>query len=77
MENERAKASIDELLRTDRSFLKLYNEHRELDLKLKEMTRRKNLTPTDEMEAKRLKKLKLSVKDRMQKILDSVDVGRA
>lgn len=39
------------------------SRHRQLDVRLKELGRRAYLTPTEQIEASRLKKLKLRAKD--------------
>ena len=44
---------------------RLRREHRELDQKLQEMDQRRFLTPTEDMERKRLQKLKLLKKDKI------------
>lgn len=63
--------ALDELLKEDETFSKLFKEHKEIDLKLKKLEKRKNLTPEEHVEAKRLKQLKLKKKDQMQLILES------
>ena len=43
----------------------LRREHRALDLRIKELAKMAYLTPTEQMEQKRLKKLKLLKKDQI------------
>lgn len=50
-------------------FRALYLEHHDLEQKLTELTRSKYLTPEQEVEKRRLQKIKLAGKDRMAKIL--------
>lgn len=50
-------------------FRALYLEHHDLEQKLIELTRSKYLTPEQEVEKRRLQKIKLAGKDRMAKIL--------
>lgn len=50
-------------------FRALYLEHHDLEQKLTELTRPKYLTPEQEVEKRRLQKIKLAGKDRMAKIL--------
>ncbi|MBI5577097.1 MAG: YdcH family protein [Deltaproteobacteria bacterium] len=57
------------LLETNPEFKNLVHEHRMLDDKLKELDRKVYLTPDEEMERKRLQKLKLAKKDQIAKIL--------
>jgi uncharacterized protein YdcH (DUF465 family) len=57
-------AGQDPLLRT------LYEEHRTLDKKLLKLSKKPYLTPAEENEEQKLKKLKLAGKDRIMKILE-------
>lgn len=54
-----------ELIEKDPEFKTLVQEHRMLDEKLKEFDRKVYLNPDEEMERKRLQKLKLAKKDRI------------
>lgn len=60
---------IAELAGKDPDFRSLVQEHRTLDEKLKEFDRKVYLTPDEEIERKRLQKLKLAKKDRIAEIL--------
>jgi len=60
-----------ELAARDPQFRALVQEHRELDEKLKEFDKKLYLTPDEEMERKRLQKLKLAKKDRIAQILSA------
>jgi hypothetical protein len=59
-------------------FKKLHEEHRSLDNLLNEFTQKRYLSPEEEMEKKRIQKLKLQKKDRMAEIIARYrrDLGR-
>ena len=57
---------IEKLLEADEEFKRLYFEHRELDDVVRSLESKGTLTRDDEMEVRRLKKVKLSLKDRME-----------
>ncbi|MCK5710876.1 MAG: YdcH family protein [Deltaproteobacteria bacterium] len=57
---------IEKLLKGDEEFKQMYFEHRELDEVVKSLEEKETLTLDDEVEVKRLKKIKLSLKDRME-----------
>jgi hypothetical protein len=57
---------IEKLLEGDEEFKQMYFEHRELDEVVKSLEEKETLTLDDEVEVKRLKKIKLSLKDRME-----------
>jgi len=58
-------AKMAALVEKDPEFKALVQEHRMLDEKLKEFGRKVYLTPDEEIERKRLQKLKLAKKDRI------------
>ncbi|MFQ5692350.1 MAG: YdcH family protein [Nitrospinota bacterium] len=60
---------IESLRQRDAGFARLYAQHAELDRQIHEMESRAHLSPDEEMEIKRLKKLKLRGKDEMNQIL--------
>jgi len=60
------KGIIEKLLKSDEEFEKIYSEHRELDEVIKNLEEKDSLTMDDQVEIKRLKKIKLSLKDRME-----------
>ena len=45
---------------------RLQEEHKELELRLSGLTRATHLTPAEEVEVRRLKRMKLAKKDQMQ-----------
>jgi len=55
----------------DPEFKALVEEHRLLDDKLKELDKKAYLLPDEEIERKRLQKLKLARKDKIAQILNS------
>ncbi len=57
---------IEELLEGDEEFKRLFFEHRELDDVVRSLESKGTLTLDDEMEVRKLKKVKLSLKDRME-----------
>lgn len=62
--------AIVSLLDKDPELRKFYEEHRELEKKLAEYQRKHYLTPDEEVEMKKIQKLKLNGKDRMMQILE-------
>ena len=63
------EAKIAALAEKDPAFRTLVQEHRFLDDKLKEFDRKVYLSPDEEMERKRLAKLKLAKKDKIAQLL--------
>jgi uncharacterized protein YdcH (DUF465 family) len=57
------------LIEEDPEFKQLVEEHMEFERMLEEFNERSHLTPAEEMERKRIQKLKLSGKDKMELIL--------
>ena len=62
--------AIVSLLDKDPELKKFYEEHREFEKKLAEFQHKHHLTPEEEIEMKRIQKLKLVGKDRMMEILE-------
>jgi uncharacterized protein len=61
--------TIVSLLDKDPELRKFYEEHRELEQKLAQFQHKHHLTPEEEVEMKKIQKLKLVGKDRMMEIL--------
>jgi uncharacterized protein YdcH (DUF465 family) len=61
---------INKLIEKDEELKRLWEEHLELEKKIEEYNKRLYLTPEEEAEKNRLKKLKLAGKDRIQEILN-------
>jgi len=61
---------INKLVDKDEELKRLWEEHLELEKKIEEYNKRLYLTPEEEAEKNRLKKLKLAGKDRIQEILN-------
>ncbi len=57
---------IEKLLKSDEEFEMIYSEHRELDEVIRNLEEKDSVTMDDQVEIKRLKKIKLSLKDRME-----------
>jgi uncharacterized protein YdcH (DUF465 family) len=60
---------IENLKKEDREFCQLMKEHEEFEEKLNEFNKLKFLTPDQEIEKKKIQKLKLKGKDRMAEII--------
>ncbi|MDP2689277.1 MAG: DUF465 domain-containing protein [Deltaproteobacteria bacterium] len=60
---------VKKLLREDAEFKKSYKAHKDFEEKIAKIDRKKRMTPEDEVERNRLKKLKLALKDGMEKRL--------
>lgn len=58
-----------ELLRSNDDFRRLYSEHQACESRLAQLAQLSLPSPEDEVEEKRLKVQKLSLKDRMEEIL--------
>ena len=58
-----------ELIQTDDQFRRLYEEHREYERRLSELTQKTLPSQGDEIEEKKIKLHKLALKDRMEQIL--------
>jgi uncharacterized protein YdcH (DUF465 family) len=61
--------TIVSLLDRDPELKKYYEEHRELEKKLADFQHKHHLTAEEEVEMKKIQKLKLAGKDRMMEIL--------
>jgi uncharacterized protein len=62
--------AIVSLLDKDPELKKFYDEHRELEQRLTAFQRKNHLTAEEEVEMKRIQKLKLIGKDRIMEILE-------
>jgi hypothetical protein len=60
---------IESLLDRDEELAKLWASHRQLDSQIEAMSERLYLTPEEQVERKRLQKLKLAGRDRIESIL--------
>ena len=57
---------VEKLLEGDDEFKELYFEHRKLDDIVRGLEKKSSLSLDEELEIKKLKKMKLSLKDRME-----------
>jgi uncharacterized protein len=60
---------LEKVQKESKEFHVLYQEHNTLKNKVKALNKKKVLTPAQEVEKKKNQKQKLSLKDRMEKIL--------
>ena len=60
---------IQSLAAQDEELARLWKEHRELESKIDSLGERRYLSPEEEVEIKRLKKIKLAGRDRIEAIL--------
>ncbi|HIJ59526.1 MAG TPA: YdcH family protein [Nitrospirae bacterium] len=60
---------VEILKQQNEEFKKLALEHRELDTRLSEITKKPYLTPEEEVEKKRMQKEKLMKKDKMADLI--------
>jgi uncharacterized protein len=60
---------VEELLNRDEEFRSLFKEHQSLESQLEELGRRRYLNTDEEIERKKIQKVKLQGKDRMEEIL--------
>jgi uncharacterized protein YdcH (DUF465 family) len=58
-----------ELIKTDDEFRRLHEEHQEYERRLQEINQKSLLSEEDEIEEKRIKLHKLTLKDHMEQIL--------
>lgn len=59
------------LLQTNEEFRRIADEHADYDRQIEALEAKPAVTPDDEVEEHRLKKLKLAAKDRMVEMIDS------
>ncbi len=65
-------AVVEQLVFENPRFRKLYEEHALFEKELQQLDNRPHLTPDDEIQRKKIQKLKLAGKDEMNKILAQV-----
>ncbi len=66
---------IESLIEGDEEFKKLYFEHRKLDNMVKDLEGKGSLSFDEELEVKKLKKIKLSLKDEMERRIKRLKQG--
>ncbi|MDK2745221.1 MAG: YdcH family protein [Nitrospira sp.] len=62
-------AIVEQLRHSNTEFRELEESHHRLDLELNELQRRHVLTPTEEVEKKRMQKEKLAKKDKLAELI--------
>ncbi|HLE09458.1 MAG TPA: DUF465 domain-containing protein [Thermodesulfobacteriota bacterium] len=67
--DKKEKELVGRLLKENEEFRNVYTQHREYTKKVEKMEKKVVLTGGDEIEKKRLKKLKLAMKDMIEKII--------
>jgi uncharacterized protein YdcH (DUF465 family) len=65
------------LMQTNEHFRALMTQHHELDHQVEELENKSLLTPEQELEEHRLKKLKLRLKDEMEQMISEYDPQHA
>lgn len=68
---ERDQDLVRELWDNNSRFRKLYEEHQLLEKELDNLSEKSYLSPEEEIEKKKMQKLKLSGKDEMEQILSA------
>lgn len=58
---------VEKLIEIDEEFKQKYKTHKDYENKLEKLEKKPRLTPSETVEKKRLKKLKLALKDEMKK----------
>ena len=66
---EKDQTLVQELFDSNPRFRLLYEEHRLLEKELAQLDDRPYLTPEDELEKRKIQKLKLAGKDEMERIM--------
>ncbi len=66
---EQERALVEKLVNENPRFRKLYEEHQFFEKELVQLEERSHLTPEEEFEQKKIKKLKLAGKEEMERIL--------
>jgi len=73
----REEVLVEKLRVENSEFQKWEQEHRQLESTLMSFEAHRYLTPEEEVERKRIQKLKLAAKDRMMEIIRRSKVGQA
>jgi uncharacterized protein YdcH (DUF465 family) len=66
---------LEKIQKENKEFRGLYQEHTSLKKKVEALNKTKILTPEQEVEKKKHQKQKLSLKDRMEKILSDFETS--
>jgi hypothetical protein len=66
---EKSNGLMERLIKEDESFRKRYDAHKDYEKQVDVMEKKPHLSVEEMMEKKRLKKLKLALKDEMEQII--------
>jgi len=67
--DEKDQALSERLIDQDEELKRYWTEHVEFERRIEELNRRVYLSPSEQMERKRLQKLKLAGRDKIERIL--------
>ncbi len=70
---DKSKPAVKELIDKDEEFRNLFQEHEELEAKLADLDKYHYLSPQQDLERKKMQKVKLRGRDRMEEILRRVE----
>jgi len=60
---------VERLLKEDEGFKRAFDTHKNYDKKIDELEKKQHLTTAETIETKRLKKLKLALKDELEEMI--------
>lgn len=63
------KEMVEKLIKEDEDFKKKFKTHKDFERKIERLEKKSHLTPEETIEKNRLKKLKLALKDEMERKL--------
>jgi uncharacterized protein len=63
------KEVVEKLIKEDEDFKKKFKTHKDFERKIERLEKKSHLTPEEAVEKNRLKKLKLALKDEMERKL--------
>ena len=72
MFEDRSASELDSLLKSNTEFRQLYQRHKDLDKRV--LNAELGVNPVDDLELSRMKREKLAAKDRLVRMVDSMQV---
>ena len=72
MFEDRSASELDSLLKSNSEFRQLYQRHKDLDKRV--LNAELGVNPVDDLELSRMKREKLAAKDRLVRMVDSMQV---